>query len=62
LSDDHDHRCLDRMESLQAAQLMEAAQRWLQRPHVSLCGPAEALKRLERRWQQLQSSEAAGSS
>ena len=62
LSDDHDHLCLDRMESLQAAQLMEAAQRWLQRPHVSLCGPAEALKRLERRWQQLQSSEAAGSS
>ncbi len=53
LSDDHDHRCLDRMESLQAAQLMEAAQRWLQRPHVSLCGPLEALKRLERRWHQL---------
>ena len=62
LSDDHDHLCLDRIESLQAPQLMEAAQRWLHRPHLSLCGPAGALKGLERRWHQLQSSAATGSS
>ena len=62
LSDDHDHRSLERMESLQPQELMEAAQRWLQTPHLSLCGPADALKRLEDHWSQLQSSAATGSS
>ena len=62
LSDDHDHRCLERMKSLQPQELMEAAQRWLQTPHLSLCGPADALKRLENHWSQLQSSAATGSS
>ena len=58
LSDAHDQICLDRMESLTPTKLRQAAQRWLTQPHLSLCGPATTLNRLEAVWGQRQSDVA----
>jgi zinc protease len=52
LGEDHVRQCLERAEQLQPQQLLEAAQRWLVQPHLSLCGPASALAAAERAWQQ----------
>jgi zinc protease len=51
LGEDHVQQCLERAEQLQPQQLLEAAQRWLTQPHLSLCGPAAALSSAERAWQ-----------
>ncbi|MFO8236985.1 MAG: pitrilysin family protein [Prochlorococcaceae cyanobacterium] len=43
--------CLERAGQLSAEVLQEAARRWLGRPVLSLCGPAEGLRAAERAWQ-----------
>ena len=50
LPDDHDRQCLERVETLSATDLRQAARRWLDQPSLSLCGPASTLERLERIW------------
>ena len=55
LPDDHDHRCLHRLESLTPADLRQAARRWLNQPQLSLCGPASTLERLVCLWERDQS-------
>jgi zinc protease len=51
LGEDHVRLSLERAELLQPQDLLEAAQRWLQRPHLSLCGPAAGLAAAEQSWQ-----------
>jgi predicted Zn-dependent peptidase len=50
LGEDHVERSLERAEQLQPADLLTAAQRWLSRPHLSLCGPAGALQAASGAW------------
>ena len=50
LGEDHVERSLERAEQLQPADLLAAAQRWLSRPHLSLCGPAGALQAASGAW------------
>ena len=50
LPDDHDRQCLERVETLSATDLRQAARRWLDQPSLSLCGPASTLERLEHIW------------
>jgi len=54
LGEGYVQQCLERAEQLQPQQLLEAAQRWLTRPHLSLCGPASALSSAERAWMERQ--------
>jgi zinc protease len=61
LGQDHVQQCLERAEQLQPLQLLEAAQRWLTQPHLSLCGPAAALSSAERAWQSRQGALAGAS-
>jgi predicted Zn-dependent peptidase len=61
LGADHVQQCLERAEHLQPQHLLEAARRWLARPHLSLCGPAAALQAAERAWQQRQTALAGAS-
>ena len=44
--------CLARAEQLSAADLLEAANRQLQAPRLSLCGPAPALEAAAGVWSQ----------
>ena len=62
LPDDHDQRCLSRLETLTSRQLLDAAGRWLNQPRLSLCGPASTLKRLESVWERRQSGAVSSSS
>ena len=50
LGEDHVERSLERAEQLEPADLLNAARRWLTRPHLSLCGPAAALEAASSRW------------
>ncbi|MEC7897120.1 MAG: insulinase family protein, partial [Cyanobacteriota bacterium] len=52
LPDQHDQDCLQTLETLRASDLLAAAQRHLQRPQLSLCGPPDTLAALERQWMQ----------
>ena len=52
LSDQHDQQCLQKLETLQSSDLLAAAQRHLQKPQLSLCGPSDTLATLERLWMQ----------
>lgn len=52
LPDQHDQQCLQQLETLQASDLLAAAQRHLQTPQLSLCGPSDTLATLERFWMQ----------
>ena len=47
---DHVERCLQRAPTLTGDQLQAAARRWLGSPHLSVVGPAEALRTCERAW------------
>jgi zinc protease len=47
---DHLDRTLERAETLTGADLLVAAQRWLQRPCLSLVGPEGAVAAAERAW------------
>ena len=62
LPDDHDQRCLSRLETLTSRQLLVAAGRWLNQPRLSLCGPASTLRRLESVWDRRQSGVVSSSS
>ncbi|MFM7635613.1 MAG: M16 family metallopeptidase [Cyanobacteriota bacterium] len=50
LPETHVGDCLARAETLSADALLEAAQRQLQQPRLSLCGPAEALEAASAVW------------
>lgn len=50
LPETHVSDCLARAETLTASDLLEAAQRQLQQPCLSLCGPAEALQKASAVW------------
>ena len=50
LADDHDTQSIKAVERLDAEHLRQAAARWLSRPRLSLCGPPESLRELERLW------------
>jgi predicted Zn-dependent peptidase len=52
LGGDHVERCLEQATLLTPDDLLQAARRWLQRPHLSLCGPAPALAAATRAWEQ----------
>ena len=52
LPDQHDQQCLQKLETLQSGDLLAAAQRHLQKPQLSLCGPSDTLAKLERLWMQ----------
>lgn len=52
LPDNHDHRCMEAMESLDGTALRLAASRHLADPLLSLCGPQAAIESLADRWQQ----------
>ena len=52
LPDQHDQLCLQKLESLQASDLLGAAQRHLHKPQLSLCGPSDTVATLERLWMQ----------
>ncbi len=60
LPDQHDQNCLQNLEQLQACDLQAAAQRHLQKPQLSLCGPSETLSKLERLWAENPLARAAG--
>ena len=50
LPDDHDQSCLNQLKQLRGSDLRDAANRHLQSPQLSLCGPAETLASLEKQW------------
>ena len=50
LPEHHDQNCLEALDALTSEQLRQAARRWLQQPHLSLCGPDDSLGRMERWW------------
>jgi len=52
LPDNHDHRCMEALESLDGTALRLAASRHLANPLLSLCGPKSAIDSLADRWQQ----------
>jgi hypothetical protein len=52
LPDNHDHRCMEAMETLDGPALRLAASRHLADPLLSLCGPQAAIESLADRWQQ----------
>ncbi|MGC6482300.1 MAG: M16 family metallopeptidase [Synechococcus sp.] len=52
LSDDHDQRSLAVMDGLNATAIQDAAQRHLQQPLLSLCGPNATLNALQMQWEQ----------
>ena len=52
LGGDHVERCLEQATLLSPDDLLQAARRWLQRPHLSLCGPAPALAAARQAWEQ----------
>lgn len=56
LADDHDHRCMELLESLDGTALRLAASRHLVHPLLSLCGPRSVIESLENRWQQVAGS------
>jgi len=62
LADDHDQRCLGRVETLTPKHLREAAERWLKQPRLSLCGPPSTLSRLESLWERRQSDDVSSRS
>ena len=62
LPEHHDQICLDALDTLGPEQLRQAAQRWLQHPHLSLCGPGDTLRRMERCWERDQSEVSSCSS
>ena len=47
---DFDHRCLDRLDSVDANTIRQVADRWLRRPSLSLCGPRQSLEALKQLW------------
>lgn len=51
LAETHVQDCLQRAGQLSAEDLQEAAGRWLGRPVLSLCGPAEGISAAEPVWQ-----------
>ena len=51
LPDDHDSRCLEAMDTLDARTIQAIAHEHLRQPQLSLCGPDPALKTLEMLWQ-----------
>jgi predicted Zn-dependent peptidase len=61
LGESHVQQCLERADQLDAQQLLDAAQRWLRWPHLSLCGPAGALAAVERVWGHRAQDPAPGS-
>jgi predicted Zn-dependent peptidase len=50
LPKNHNELCLERIKQVSPLELQEVARRWLHKPKLSVCGPAEALKGLERQW------------
>ena len=50
LSDDHDQRCMEALETLDGPALRVAASRHLTTPLLSLCGPESAVEPLAERW------------
>jgi hypothetical protein len=54
LAETHVADTLDRAEQLTAKELQQAAQRQLQFPYLSLCGPGSALTTATAVWQRLQ--------
>ncbi len=52
LPDNHDHRCMEVMETLDGTALRLAASRHLTHPLLSLCGPKSAIESLAERWHQ----------
>jgi predicted Zn-dependent peptidase len=48
----HDHRCMEAMETLDGTALRLAASRHLSDPLLSLCGPQAVIESLADRWQQ----------
>jgi zinc protease len=54
-------QCLERAEQIQPEQLLAVAQRWLGKPHLSLCGPAGAISSAARAWHERQGAVAAAS-
>ena len=54
LSADHNEICLKKLDRIEPAQLLAAAQRWLQKANLSICGPSSAIKELKQHWQRAQ--------
>jgi predicted Zn-dependent peptidase len=52
LPDNHDHRCMEVLETLDGTALRLAASRHLANPLLSLCGPKSAIDSLADRWKQ----------
>ena len=52
LPDNHDHSCMEALETLDGTALRMAASRHLVNPLLSLCGPQSAIESLADRWQQ----------
>ena len=50
LADDHDQRSMNAVRNLTPEALCQAADRWLNQPKLSLCGPSESLGELQRLW------------
>ena len=50
LQNDHDDRCRQAMEAVTSTDLIRVAQKHLQAPRLSLCGPSGRLTELERVW------------
>ena len=62
LADDHDQRSMNAVRNLTPEALCQAADRWLNQPKLSLCGPSESLGELQRLWNaQSAPSSSAGS-
>tara|TARA_Y100001968_G_C18998432_1_gene544706 strand:- start:152 stop:625 length:474 start_codon:yes stop_codon:yes gene_type:complete len=55
LPEDHDQRCLEKIEELQPENLQLVAQRWLSKPRLCICGPKKQLSQLENLWLKLHS-------
>lgn len=51
LPSDFVEQCLARASQLEAQELQQVAQRWLDSPRLSLCGPMEGLRAAEHAWQ-----------
>ena len=49
---DHNERALERLASIGPEQVQAVAQRWLVEPSLSVCGPASALVKAQKRWDQ----------
>ena len=50
LAEDHDQRSMNAVRNLTPGALCQAADRWLNQPKLSLCGPSESLGELQRLW------------